>query len=114
VAKNRYLRLRKGITMLNLFRKLSLIEGVSLLVLLFMAMPAKYHFGFFDIVWQVGMIHGLLWSAYFIGSLIVSHKQNWSVGFWLLVLFASVIPFACFFLDRKLKEEPGLDTAKTS
>jgi len=73
-----------------------------------MAMPAKYHFGISDAVWIVGMAHGLLWTAYFIGSLIVSHKQNWSVGFWLLVLFASVIPFACFFLDRKLKEEEEL------
>jgi integral membrane protein len=91
--------------MLNIFRKLSLIEGFSLIVLLFMAMPAKYHFGFFDIVWYAGMVHGLLWISYFLGSLLVSHKQNWSVGFWLVVLFASVIPFACIFLDKKLKEE---------
>jgi len=91
--------------MLNIFRKLSLIEGFSLIVLLFMAMPAKYHFGFFDIVWHVGMVHGLLWISYFIASLVVSHKQNWSVGFWLVVLFASVIPFACLLLDQKLKEE---------
>jgi len=53
--------------MLNLFRKLSLIEGFSLLLLLFMAMPAKYYFGFVEIVWQVGMLHGLLWTAYFMG-----------------------------------------------
>ena len=94
--------------MINLFRKLSLIEGFSLLLLLFMAMPAKYYFGFFDIVWHIGLLHGLLWSAYFIGSLVVSHKQNWSIGFWLLVLFASVIPFACFFLDAKLKNQQQL------
>jgi len=91
--------------MLSIFRKLSLIEGISLLMLLFMAMPAKYYFGFFDIIWQIGMLHGLLWTAYFISSLAVSHKQNWSVGFWLVVLFASIIPFACFFLDARLKDE---------
>jgi len=89
--------------MLSFFRKLSLIEGLSLIVLLFIAMPAKYQFGYFDSIWIVGMTHGILWLAYFVVSLVVSHQQKWSIMFWLLVLFASIIPFACFFLDRKLK-----------
>lgn len=88
--------------MLSLFRKLSLLEGLSLIVLLLVAMPAKYHFGVIDSIWQVGMTHGVLWTIYFVTSLVVSHQQKWSVMFWLVVLFASVIPFACFFLDRKL------------
>ena len=91
--------------MLNTFRKISLIEGVSLITLLLIAMPAKYQFAYFDIVWQVGMIHGVLWLVYVAFSLPVSHKQGWSVIFWMLVLLASVIPFACFFLDSKLKQE---------
>ncbi len=96
--------------MLSFFRKLSLIEGFSLIVLLFIAMPAKYHFGYFDIVWIVGMTHGLLWLAYLMASLVVSHQQKWSITFWLLVLFASVIPFACFFLERKLRNNQKLVT----
>ena len=92
--------------MLSFFRKLSLIEGLSLIVLLFIAMPAKYHFGYIDSVWQVGMTHGVLWLGYFVVSLAVSHQQKWSVMFWLLVLFASIIPFACFILDNKFKEQP--------
>lgn len=95
--------------MLSIFRTLSLIEGISLIVLLFIAMPAKYQFGLFDSIWMVGMTHGLLWLAYFVLSLIVSHQQKWSVTFWLLVLFASIIPFACFFLDKKLNSEPLTD-----
>lgn len=91
--------------MLKIFRTLSLIEGASLITLLFVAMPAKYQFGYGEPVFYVGMTHGLLWTAYFILSLIVSHKQGWSVVFWSFVLFASVAPFACFFLDKKLKEE---------
>ena len=89
--------------MLSFFRKLSFIEGISLVVLLLIAMPAKYQFGYVDSIWQVGMTHGVLWMVYFFVSLAVSHQQKWSVMFWLLVLFSSVIPFACFFLDRKLK-----------
>ena len=96
--------------MLKTFRTLSLIEGASLVTLFFIAMPAKYQFGY-DFVWQVGMTHGLLWLAYVTLSLPVSHKQNWPVMFWMLVLLASIIPFACLFLDNKLKQTPILAKA---
>ena len=96
--------------MLKTFRTLSIVEGLSLITLLFIAMPAKYHFGY-DFVWQVGMTHGLLWMAYVTLSLPVSHKQKWDVMFWMLVLFASIIPFACFFLDSRLKKEMVLARA---
>lgn len=91
-------------TMLKFFRTLSFIEGLSLITLLFVAMPAKYQLGY-DFLWPVGMTHGLLWLTYFLLSLLVSHKQKWSVMFWLLVLLSSVTPFACFFLDARLKRE---------
>ena len=89
--------------MLSFFRKLSVVEGLSLIVLLFIAMPAKYYFGYVDSIWQVGMTHGILWLIYFVVSLVISHQNKWSVMFWLVVLFSSVIPFAFFFLDKKLK-----------
>lgn len=94
--------------MLKAFRVLSLVEGLSLISLFCIAMPAKYYFGYFDIVWPVGMTHGLLWMSLVVFSLPVSHKQGWSVFFWMLVLLASIIPFACFFLDRKLKQSTEL------
>ena len=90
--------------MLSFFRMLSLLEGLSLITLLVIAMPAKYHFGVVDNIWMVGMTHGILWLCYFVFSLVVSHLQKWSVMFWMLVLLTSVVPFACFFLDRKLTE----------
>ena len=95
--------------MLKFFRVLSLIEGFSLVFLLLIAMPAKYQFGLFDVIWIAGMTHGLLWLSYLTLSLPVSHKQGWSVAFWSLVLFASVIPFACLFLDTKLRDEPSAE-----
>lgn len=92
-----------GKTMLKIFRLLSIIEGLSLITLMCVALPAKYYFGYFDIVWNTGMIHGILWMIYFILSLLVSHQEKWPVTLWIITLFASVIPFACFFLERKLK-----------
>lgn len=94
--------------MLKTFRALSLIEGLSLITLFFVAMPAKYYFHSFDIVFQVGMTHGLLWLSYVVMSLVVSHRQGWSVVFWMLVLLASVVPFACFILDWKFRSEQKL------
>jgi len=88
---------------LKVFRLLSIIEGLSLLFLLFVAMPAKYQFNITGIVPIAGMTHGCLWLSYVVLSLAVSHQQKWSVGFWLAALGASVVPFACFVLDRKLK-----------
>lgn len=89
--------------MLKAFRMLSIIEGISLIALFLVAMPGKY-LGYFDILWDTGMVHGILWMIYFILSLLVSHKEQWSVAFWVLALFASVIPFACLFLERKLRD----------
>ena len=89
--------------MLKIFRLLSIIEGMSLITLMCVALPAKYYFGYFDIVWDTGMIHGILWMSYFTLSLIVSHMEKWRVTLWIIALFASVTPFACFFLERKLK-----------
>lgn len=90
--------------MLKSFRLLSLVEGLSLLVLLFVAMPAKYQFGV-DFVWPVGMTHGVLWLAYVLASLLVSHALKWSVLAWLLALLSSVVPFGFVLLDRRLKRE---------
>ncbi len=89
--------------MLKIFRVLSIIEGLSLIALMCVALPAKYYFGYFDIVWDTGMVHGILWMSYFVLSLVVSHMEKWKVTLWIAALFTSVIPFAFFFLERKLK-----------
>lgn len=90
--------------MLRFFRLLSLIEGLSLITLLFIAMPFRYQLGI-DFVWPVGMGHGVLWLLFFVISLAVSHVRRWSVLVWLLALLCSVLPFGFVYLDRRLKKE---------
>jgi integral membrane protein len=92
--------------MLKSFRILSLIEGLSLITLLLIAMPARAQLGY-DFVRPVGMVHGLLWLAYVLMSLVVSHQLRWSVLVWLLALLCSVIPFGFVFLDARLKRGPA-------
>lgn len=90
---------------MDTFRSLSLIEGLSLISLFFIAMPAKYYLGVPVIVPLVGTTHGLLFITYLVVSLVVSHHYKWSLLKWLAVLLAGFIPFACFVLERRLKQE---------
>lgn len=85
------------------FRVVSVVEGISLLLLLLVAMPLKYVWGMDGVVAIVGMAHGVLWLLYVAMSLPVSHLARWSVGYWLFALLMSVLPFGFLLLDRSLK-----------
>jgi len=82
-----------------------MIEGLSFLILLFIAMPLKYHFDMPIAVSIAGWVHGLLFMAYIFLALETSKQQNWSGLYTGIVLLAGAIPFACFFLDKRLKQE---------
>ena len=86
--------------MLNNFRIISLIEGLSFLVLLFVAMPLKYYWGYPEAVSMVGMTHGLLFVAYLLLASVVGQRQGWSVGPTFLVVLAGTLPFGCFMLAQ--------------
>ncbi|NKI36477.1 DUF3817 domain-containing protein [Wenzhouxiangella sp. XN79A] len=87
--------------MLKLFRIASLAEGVSLLVILSVTV------GFIsrDYVFVLGMTHGVLFMVYFVLTLLVSHRQGWSVLTWLATVAAGMIPFAFIGMDMFLKKE---------
>ncbi|MDH5425692.1 MAG: DUF3817 domain-containing protein [Gammaproteobacteria bacterium] len=86
------------------FRLLAMIEGISLLTLVLIAMPLKYYAGITLVVPVVGMIHGLLFMGFMLASLNISHKLNWPITFWLLVFFSSIVPGGTFLMDLKLKK----------
>jgi len=87
----------------NLFRAVSIIEGCSFLFLLFVAMPLKYYYGMPEVVSVAGMIHGILFMAYMVLSLSMAQKYNWSLVYWVAVLFAGMLPFGFLLIDRRLK-----------
>lgn len=90
--------------MLNTFRILSLIEGLSLIALLFIAMPAKYQFGI-DLVKIIGPIHGFLWLAYLPMLDITNRQQKWPSSLLNIAFITSIIPFGCFYLEKRLKNQ---------
>jgi len=89
--------------MIGYLRLLAVIEGISLLALLFIAMPLKYYYAMPEAVSVVGMTHGLLFMAFVAFCLWVSQQKQWTDRFFMLVILSSIIPFATFAMDRKLR-----------
>ncbi len=89
--------------LVSILRLAAIIEGLSLLALLFIAMPLKYYYGNVEIVPIVGMTHGILFMLFVAFSFFVSHRKSWSDGFLALLVLSSTVPFATFAMDRKLK-----------
>ncbi|MCH7403240.1 DUF3817 domain-containing protein [Belliella kenyensis] len=90
---------------LKRFRKISIAEGLSFLILLFIAMPLKYIFDVPMAVTVVGWIHGLLFVIYIYVIFPTAKKLDWSFGKTLFGLIASVLPFGPFIFDRNLKKK---------
>ncbi len=76
-------------------------EGVSLLLLLFVAMPMKYIWGNPQMVKIVGMAHGILFVLYILGAIILFSEENWSLKKLGLAGVLSSIPFGTFIFERK-------------
>jgi integral membrane protein len=88
--------------MIKILRITALLEGLSFLLLLGIAMPLKYMFGKPEMVQLVGMAHGVLFIAYIILVLIVRELVKWNFKQTALALVASVLPFGTFYADKKL------------
>ena len=85
---------------MKLFRIIALLEGLSYILLLFVAVPIKYYLGDPTFVKLLGMPHGLLFIAYVAFAIFLKEDQNWSLKVLLLILFASIVPFGTFYIDK--------------
>jgi integral membrane protein len=87
--------------MLNFFRSSSVLEGISYLLILCVSFGIVSR----EYVFFLGIMHGVLFMLYFVLSLIVSHKQSWSVVIWLLVFLAAIVPFAFLLVEIFIRKE---------
>lgn len=88
---------------ISVLRIVGLLEGISFLVLLLIAMPMKYFANMPLPVSIVGGMHGFLFVAYVALAILAAVAFRWPVGRLLLALAASVIPTGTFWFDRKLQ-----------
>ncbi|UKN01749.1 DUF3817 domain-containing protein [Paracrocinitomix mangrovi] len=88
-----------------MLRIIGLLEGVSYLILLCIAMPLKYFADNPDPVYSTGLAHGLLFSLYIIFVLLVTYQLKWKFNTLVLALAASIIPFGTFIADKRIFRE---------
>ena len=90
--------------MIPIFKIVSWLEGISYLLLLFLATPYKYFYHNDTYVKMLGMPHGLLFIMYVILAYFVKQELQWNNKTFFRVLIASVIPFGTFFIGKYLKQ----------
>ena len=93
-------------SLFNIFRIIALLEGISYIALLFIAVPIKYFGDDPQYVKLLGMPHGILFLAYIVLAIVLASEVKWSRKTLFIVLVASIIPFGTFYVDRNyLKPE---------
>ncbi|WP_256005450.1 MULTISPECIES: DUF3817 domain-containing protein [Pedobacter] len=88
-------------TPIGRLRLIGYLEGISLLVLVFVAVPLKYFFDYPDLVRALGPIHGALFLLFLYSAISVGIEEKWRFRetTW-KVLLACLIPFGTFYIDR--------------
>ena len=88
------------------FRIISIIEGLSYLLLVFIAMPLKYMFNYPMAVKIVGMSHGVLFILFFVALVMAMNRYKWKfLGFQLFVY--SLLPFGFILIEKIIMKNPA-------
>lgn len=87
--------------MKNLFKVVAFLEGVSYLLLMSLGLYYKYTLDNEFYVKLLGMPHGILFVTYIILAIFLRKKQNWNKKDFIIIMFASLIPFGTFYIDIK-------------
>jgi integral membrane protein len=83
------------------FRLFGRLEGLSFLILLFIAVPLKYYAHIPALVRLMGPIHGAFFLIYCAIAYWNATKERWSTKQHLLAYAAAVVPFGPFLFERK-------------
>ncbi|WP_411822782.1 DUF3817 domain-containing protein [Leptospira sp. 'Mane'] len=90
-------------TNLGRLRLIGFAEGISLLLLVGIAVPLKHIYGNPSLVKIIGPVHGILFLLFVLNSLSVGVEQEWKfkTTTW-KVLIACMIPFGTFYIDKTI------------
>lgn len=92
------------LSLLNIFRIVAFFEGVSYILLLFLATPIKYFGNDPQYVKMLGMPHGMLFILYIILAYMLKLENVYFKSNFKPIFLAAIIPFGTFILDRKLSK----------
>jgi len=88
-------------------RIIAIVEGISFLVLLGIAMPLKYGLGWDYAVRWTGWAHGVLFILFCFALLIAMQTARWPLWKAAVVFIAALVPFGPFVIDHRLRDEDG-------
>jgi integral membrane protein len=89
--------------MVRIFKNIAILEGISYLVLFAnMLLIKPINLGLYKTMLNpIGMTHGLLFIGYVLLAVVLKKSQNWNFISLLVVLTASLLPLATFFVEKK-------------
>ena len=93
--------------MIEVFRKIAFVEGVTTVLLFFVAMPLKYLAGDPRLVPPVGWIHGIAFIAYVVMMVMAFRNRRIGALGWMRTFGASLVPLGTFLNDPWVKRQSG-------
>ena len=78
------------------------LEGLTLILLVFIAVPLKYLLDLPLLVEMIGPIHGALFILFVVTVVWIALEREWKFPrtAWIIFL-SSFVPFGTFYIDRK-------------
>ncbi len=89
--------------MLRFFKIIAILEGISYLVLFFNMLFIKPNNIdlYKTLLYPIGMSHGVLFILYVLLAILLKKAQKWDFKTFGIILIASLLPFATFYIERK-------------
>ena len=90
-------------TKIGRLRVLAFLEGITLLMMVFISVPLRTIYGYSGLSSILGPIHGGLFLLFIFNTLSVDVEYQWKFKktTW-KVLIACIIPFGTFYVDHKI------------
>lgn len=88
---------------IGVFRIIGFLEGMSFILLMFIAMPLKYIYDQPKAVEIIGMAHGVLFVVFVFFAFYLSITKKWNLfKVTAPLLLSSILPFGTFVADKKI------------
>ncbi|HLP53437.1 MAG TPA: DUF3817 domain-containing protein [Fluviicola sp.] len=81
---------------------IAFLEGISFIILMFVALPLKYIWKEPWLVSNIGMVHGALFVLYLLSIIQSKIELRWANGKTALAMLLSIIPFGTFYVVGKM------------
>lgn len=120
--------------LLNAYRVLATVVGLSIITLIVIGVPLKYVHEIWpgvlpvgsrgweigsDINLYLGTAHGFIYMGFLLVAFLLALSAKWPIGFTIVTLLCGTIPFLSFWAEirairRVRAEHPELDTVRPS